>query len=140
MKNIVHILKLLSDESRLRILMVLMRKELCVCQIMGVLGISQPLISRNLSLLSKSGILSERRDGKLIFYSLKEPMPAVAQCVVDVLKKHLRENKAFQNDLRSLEECNKYQKKTGKCDMKTFLAYMGKKTMRTMSERKKHAA
>jgi DNA-binding transcriptional ArsR family regulator len=66
------IMKLLSDSTRLRILMLLTKRELCVCQIMGVLGVSQPLVSRNLKLLGDAGFLAERRKGSLfLFYEKK---------------------------------------------------------------------
>ncbi len=67
MKTIIEIFKLMTDEQRIRILMLLMIKELSVCQLMGIIGASQPHISRNLSLLNKGGFLKERRDGKLRF-------------------------------------------------------------------------
>ncbi len=127
MRNITNFLKLLSSESRMRIFMLLANKELCVCQIMGVLGISQPLVSMNLSLLSDAGLLDERRDGKLIFYSLKNSLPHFESEVVGILKKQLKNDEILKNDLQSLSDCTEFQKKTGKCDMKTFLEFMEKK-------------
>lgn len=127
MKDIATIFKLLSDETRLRILMLLTKKELCVCQLMGVLGISQPLVSRNLFLLNNRGILNERRDGKLNFYSIKKNLPEEISSIIKMLKKHLKNDGVFKNDLESLTECYAFQKKTGRCDMKTFLAYMESK-------------
>ncbi len=127
MKNTVAIFKLLSDETRVRILMLLTRKELCVCQLMGVLGISQPLVSRNLSLLSRGGVLKERREGKMIFYSLKEDVPALESGVIEILKRRLKNDPVFKDDLKSLADCTEYQKKTGKCDMTTFLEFMKRK-------------
>ena len=127
MKNVVNIFKLLSDETRVRILMLLTRKELCVCQLMGVLGISQPLVSRNLSLLSGAGFLGERREGKLMFYSIKKHITPVIERALDLLLTELRSSAALQADLESLTDCAEFQKKTGKCDMKTFLAFMEKK-------------
>jgi ArsR family transcriptional regulator len=127
MKNAANIFRMLSDESRLRILMLLTRRELCVCQLMGVLGMSQPLVSRNLSLLKNAGFLDERRDGKMIFYSIKTALPPENADLINLLKRHLGNKKALADDLKSLSECHEFQKKTGKCDMKTFLAYMEKK-------------
>ncbi|MDI6801819.1 MAG: metalloregulator ArsR/SmtB family transcription factor [Thermodesulfovibrionales bacterium] len=132
----IKIFKLLSDESRLRILMLLTERELCVCQLMGVLGISQPLVSRNLSLLSSAKLLEERRDGKLIFYSIKKNLPKATRELIDLLKGELKNNKTFKDDRSSLSECYEFQKKTGKCDMKTFLAYMEKKRKQRPKEAK----
>jgi ArsR family transcriptional regulator len=126
MKDTARFLKLLSDENRLRILMLLGKRELCVCQLMGVLGVSQPLVSRNLSLLSSAGLLKERKDGKLSFYSMRRGLPRTADRVLRALRDDLREDPVFLEDLKSLGECYDFMKKTGKCDMKTFLEYMKK--------------
>ncbi len=126
MKGMVRLFKLFSDETRLRIFMLLAHRELCVCQIMGVLGISQPLISRNLSLLNSVGLLDERREGKLVFYSLKKrPAPVVSR-MLSILKAELKSDKRLEDDLQSLSDCYEFQKRTGKCDMKTFLSFMKK--------------
>src|SRR3972149_3092293 len=114
MKKLEKIMKLLSDNARLRILMLLTSRELCVCQVMGVLGISQPLVSRNLKLLGDAGFLEERKEGKLVFYSMKKK------------KDTLKGERILSEDLRSLRDCEEFQKKTGKCDMKTFSEYMSK--------------
>lgn len=130
MKNIVRLMKLLSDQGRLRILMVLSRRELCVCQIMGVLGISQPLVSRNLNLLSDAGFLDERRDGKLVFYSVKRDMAPTQKKLVGVLREAMKSDRILAEDLKSLMDCRDFQKKTGRCDMKTFSAFLKKKRNR----------
>jgi ArsR family transcriptional regulator len=124
MKNTVTLFKLLSDETRVRILMLLSQRELCVCQLMGVLSISQPLVSRNLSLLSAAGLLAERKEGKLVFYRLDRKTPGVARTILGVMSRELKSDETFLRDLQSLSDCTEFQKKTGKCDMKTFLAFM----------------
>jgi ArsR family transcriptional regulator, arsenate/arsenite/antimonite-responsive transcriptional repressor len=126
MKKTERLLKSLGDTTRLRILMLLTNKELCVCQIMGVLGISQPLVSRNLRLLGEAGFLEERKEGKLVFYSIKKKMENVNAGLVDLLKETLEGERVISEDLRSLKNCEEFQKKTGKCDMKTFYEYMAK--------------
>lgn len=127
MKEITEIFKLLSDESRLRILMLLEKRELCVCQIMGVLNMSQPLISRNLSLLAKTGFLSGRRDGKLMFYKVKKNLIKENMLILSILKELLKDARVLIKDFKSLKECEDFQKKTGKCDMETFKAFMKQK-------------
>jgi ArsR family transcriptional regulator len=131
MKNVTHLLKLLSDETRMRILMLLAHRELCVCQLMGVLGVSQPLISRNLSLLSSAGLLDERREGKLVFYSVKKAPSLMARKLLELLKTELKDTARVREDLRSLSDCQEFQIKTGKCDMKTFLSFIKRQRART---------
>ena len=126
MKKVEKIMKLLSDNTRLRILMLLTRRELCVCQIMGVLGVSQPLVSRNLRLLGEAGFLAERKEGKLVFYSMKKKTDVLNVSMIQLLSETLKGDRILSEDLRSLRDCEEFQKKTGKCDMKTFSDYMSK--------------
>jgi ArsR family transcriptional regulator len=130
MEKMEKIMKLLSDNTRLRILMLLTRRELCVCQIMGVLGVSQPLVSRNLKLLGEAGFLAERKEGKLVFYSMKKKMHVLNCRLIELLKDTLNGDRILSEDLRSLRDCEEFQKKTGKCDMKTFSDYMSKSRKR----------
>ncbi|NWF52393.1 MAG: helix-turn-helix transcriptional regulator [Nitrospirae bacterium] len=104
--------------------MLLEKRELCVCQIMGVLNMSQPLISRNLSLLAKAGFLSGRRDGKLMFYKVKRNLNKENMLVLSILKELLKDDRVLIKDFKSLKECEEFQKRTGKCDMETFKAFM----------------
>ena len=124
MKEFAKIMQLLSDPARLRILMVLTKKELCVCQLMGILGIPQPLVSRNLMLLGGAGFLQERKQGKLVFYSLNRGMDPLRKKIVSLLKDVLKSDTILAEDLRSLQDCERFQKKTGRCDMKTLLDFM----------------
>jgi ArsR family transcriptional regulator len=127
MKEIERTLKLLSDTTRLRILMLLDRRELCVCQVMGVLGVSQPLVSRNLNLMRDAGFVSERREGKLVFYALNKKMPAAARKIIGSLKEVMKTDRTLAADLESLRDCEEFQRKTGTCDMKTFTDFMSKR-------------
>ena len=70
MQDLVKAMKALSDETRLRILKVLLEKECCVCEIMQALDISQSRASRNLGILESAGFLKARRDGAWIVYSV----------------------------------------------------------------------
>lgn len=126
MKAAASIFKLFSDVTRLRTLMLLSRAELCVCQVMGVLGVSQPLVSRNLSMLNNAGLLDERRSGKLVFYKLKKSLPEPKATMVRVVKGLTRDDKVFAIDINTLADCMEYQQKVGSCDMKTFLEFMDK--------------
>ena len=128
MIDMVKLLKLLSDTTRLRILLLIARRELCVCQIMGIMGVSQPLISRNLSLLSRSGLIIERKDGKLVFYSLNKGMPEPYRRIIDQLKEMTEDDTTFSGDRVSLAECEQFQKQTGRCDMKTFREFMKRRS------------
>ncbi len=127
MKNVAKLMKLLSDPTRLRILMILSEKELCVCQMMGILSISQPLISRNLGLISNAGLLDERRAGKLIYYSVKKELSGPHKKIVLLLKELLKTDKMLLADLKTMKECEEFQRNSGRCDMKTLSDFMARK-------------
>jgi ArsR family transcriptional regulator len=74
MKNEAQLFKSLADETRLRIFWLLMAKEeLCVCDIMGVLGITQSKASRHLRYLYHLGWVTDRREGVWMNYRLSVP-------------------------------------------------------------------
>ncbi|MGW8179351.1 MAG: ArsR/SmtB family transcription factor [bacterium] len=119
-----HIFKLLGDGTRLRILMLLEHDELCVCQIMAVIGISQPLVSRNLALLTRGGFLEDRREGKLVFYRANQHLDHIRKKVYDCVKEVLRGDDVVRKDRGILIECTEMQKRTGRCDMETVRDFL----------------
>jgi len=64
------IFKAFSDPTRLRILRMLQEGELCVCDLVSVLGVPQPKVSRHLSYLRKSGLVRVRKEGLWCYYEL----------------------------------------------------------------------
>lgn len=69
----IELFKALSDETRLKLIVLLHRREFCVCQIEAALGISQTKASRHLAILRRAGLLKARREGLWIYYTLEEP-------------------------------------------------------------------
>jgi len=65
--------KALGDETRLRILKLLETKELCVCEVMVALDLTQPTASHHLGLLESAGFVKARKEGKWVFYSIANP-------------------------------------------------------------------
>lgn len=70
MQDLIKAMKALSDETRLRILKILLERECCVCEVMQALDISQSRASRNLGILQDAGFLKARRDRVWIAYSV----------------------------------------------------------------------
>jgi ArsR family transcriptional regulator, arsenate/arsenite/antimonite-responsive transcriptional repressor len=81
-----------SDRTRLRILHLLKSGELCVCDLVRVIGAPQPKISRHLSYLRKAGLVRSRKDGLWMYYRLapangafhKKLLECLACCFADV--------------------------------------------------------
>jgi ArsR family transcriptional regulator len=68
-------LKILSDPTRLRLLVLLLKEELSVAELQEVLGMAQSRISSQLALLRQAGFVADRREGKKAFYSLRGDLP-----------------------------------------------------------------
>ncbi|WP_456432584.1 ArsR/SmtB family transcription factor [Thermosulfuriphilus sp.] len=76
--------KALADENRLRIVNVLMGGEHSVGQLVEELGLSQPLVSHHLRELKMGGLVTTRREGPFIYYSLKDRQRTMA--IFDLVK------------------------------------------------------
>ncbi len=99
MRDLVKAFKALSDETRLRILNVLIERECCVCEVMQALDISQTRASRNLSALYDAGFLGMRKEGSWTLYSIDRE--AVNECcpdLVEVVRKGLEGNEVVGAD------------------------------------------
>ena len=87
MRELVKAFKALSDETRLRILNLLLERECCVCEVIQALDISQSRASRNLRVLEGAGFIKSRRDGLWIIYSTDEQtMNKYAAYLTEVLR------------------------------------------------------
>ncbi|MFV0439135.1 MAG: ArsR/SmtB family transcription factor [Desulfopila sp.] len=70
MKTTAKLFKALADETRLRIVSLLMAGELCVCDVMEVLQLPQSTVSRHLAYLRNAGLVDDRRQGVWMYYRL----------------------------------------------------------------------
>lgn len=65
--------KALADPTRLRILVLLTNREMCVCEVMAALDLTQPTASHHLGILENAGLVKKRKEGKWVFYRLTDP-------------------------------------------------------------------
>ena len=85
-----YIFKALGDETRLRILSLLLTEgELCVCDILAALNLPQSTISRHLAYLKKTGWVADRRCGLWIYYSVESNEYSLYSELADLLKRTL---------------------------------------------------
>lgn len=117
-------LKVLADENRLRLLMLLRERELFVCQIMAIAGLSQPLVSRNLALLERAGFLDSRRDGKQVFYRLKKDLPPPVAGLLRAVAAIMRSESVIVRDRENLGLFRRRFQRGAACDMGTVRAFV----------------
>lgn len=67
-----RIMKALAHPVRLRILDILRQEEQCVCHLTAVLGVRQPYVSQQLAVLREAGLVTDRRDGLMMYYRLQD--------------------------------------------------------------------
>lgn len=72
MKSFIRIMKALSDPNRVRVLKLLQKGELCVCEIQEFLQLAQSTVSRHMKLLEDAGLVERQRRGTWIMYSLAD--------------------------------------------------------------------
>ena len=92
----------LSDETRLRILNLLMVKECCVCEVMQGLDISQTRASRNLKVLNDAGFLKMRTEGLFTLYALTDAKSSFQTDLIGIMRKEFATNKLAGNDIERL--------------------------------------
>ena len=103
MQDLIKAIKALSNETRLRILNLLLERECCVCEVMQALDISQTRASRNLNDLYDAGFLKLRKDGLWSLYSIdKEGMEEYYSDLVHAMKTALKGNKLVDADRERL--------------------------------------
>jgi ArsR family transcriptional regulator len=91
--------KALADQTRLRILMLLVGKEeLCVCELTQALELAQPKISRHLAILRESSLLLDRKSGLWVYYRLHPELPPWALAVLADLQEGSTRWEPFETD------------------------------------------
>ncbi len=120
MRQLIKIFKALSDETRLRILKILeARNELCVCEIMQALDISQSRASRNLGPLKDAGLVKDRRDGVWIYYSInRKKINEYNQSLNELLTNWLNDEEIVKKDRERLKKTVKLSQQNKKCPRK----------------------
>lgn len=92
----------LADPTRLRLLNLLARGEICVCYFVAILGVTQPKISRHLAYLRRAGIVRARREGKWVHYSLARPDDRSVARIFDAVIAELKSDEQLQRDADAL--------------------------------------
>jgi len=115
--ELINLFGILSDKTRLRILLLLLNNELCVCEIFAALNMSQPRVSRQLAILKQARIIKDRRDGKWIYYRIQEnEYTKQLMSIISLIPEWLREDEQFNNDKAMLKNISETKSKFLNCE------------------------
>jgi ArsR family transcriptional regulator len=96
------IFKALSDKNRIRIVKMLQKKSLCVCEIKAILKLATSTVSKHLSILREAGLIVDWKDGKWINYKINpEPDSLVANALLYILLQ-IEDDETIKKDRKSI--------------------------------------
>lgn len=99
----VEIFKALGDETRLRIINLLLQRELCVCDIEGILEISQSNASRHLLKLKSCGIITQEKKAQWVFHRIDEKFKKEHQNLIKYLQEQTLVSERYTVDANKLQ-------------------------------------
>ena len=102
-KPLWDLLKVIADPTRLRLLAILSREELSVAELQEILGMSQSRISSQLAVLRQADLVTDRRDGKKSFYSLKSRLDAAQRELLETAIKSVASSSELTEDAENLD-------------------------------------
>jgi DNA-binding transcriptional ArsR family regulator len=105
MRDLMAVLKALGDENRVRVLLAVQDRELCVCQIVELLGLAQSTVSKHLSILHQARLIDSRKEGRWMFYrAADDDSPVEAREMANVVSRLLARNSQAGEDANRLKE------------------------------------
>ena len=126
-----QLFRALGDRTRLRIVNLLARGSLCVCDIQRILGQPQSSVSRHLALLKSAGLIRDRRDGMRIFYALTGWDARLARAVLAAVRAHLAAEPDYGADIDQLMRL----RERGECHEEPRAAATARRAVRRAGER-----
>jgi ArsR family transcriptional regulator, arsenate/arsenite/antimonite-responsive transcriptional repressor len=112
MDQLLEFHRISSDITRLRILMLLLEEDLCVCEIQGILDVSQPKVSKHLAKLRDAGFVKTSREDQFIRYALSVDDP-VMKAHLETIMNHIEEYPDLLDDNRRLSGKEDYMNACG---------------------------
>jgi ArsR family transcriptional regulator, arsenate/arsenite/antimonite-responsive transcriptional repressor len=104
--NLIKVIKALADENRLRILNLLNHKELCVCEMENILGMTQSNVSRHLIKLKDAELIESEKQGQFVFHKVNPGVLEQFPFVQNLLIQELIKMKKSKDDLNKLKTMN----------------------------------
>jgi ArsR family transcriptional regulator len=116
MKKVARVFKSLSDPTRLRIVLLLLERDLCVCELTAILEMEQSRVSHQLRILRDAGLIEDNREGRWIIYRMPE---TVRENLRGLLERPLGEDpqaaETIRNDRLALEACIRNEVRKTRC-------------------------
>ena len=113
MRRFVYLAKALADTNRLRLLAALRGRELCVCQLVELMGLAQSTVSKHLSILYQAELVDARKAGRWMLYRLAEAgAPVAARTALDWVRESLEDDPVIRRDAQRLEEIARIDRET----------------------------
>jgi len=108
MKDFINMTKALGDEGRVRALLALTGGELCVCQVIELLGLAPSTVSKHMAVLHQAGLVETRKEGRYLYYSLAgENSPPRARAMIETARDHLAKDPQIRDDAARLKAIRK---------------------------------
>ena len=116
MKDVAQFFKVLADEARLKMLWLLFNhRELCVCDLMAALGITQSKTSRHLATLRHAQLVVNRREAAWSYYAIRPVENELERAQLDALRAQLADRPDATKILRNLHSWMKRKNREGAC-------------------------
>ncbi len=115
MTDALLVFKALSDRTRLRIVRLLLERDLCICELMFVLGMAQSRVSHQLRILRDAGLVEDTRDGQWIIYHVPENVRATITPLLGLFREVARDTSEGAEDGIKLNACLKEGVRRKKC-------------------------
>jgi ArsR family transcriptional regulator, arsenate/arsenite/antimonite-responsive transcriptional repressor len=105
MREFLTITNALADESRLRLLLCLSDRELCVCKLVELIGLADSTVSKHMSILRQAGLVESRKKGRWVYYRLaNEEVSPLARKAIEFAREQLRGDKVVSSDAARIIE------------------------------------
>lgn len=108
MEKIESLFKILADKNRLRILCLLSRRKMCVCELAYCLGVTQPSVSRHLKRMKRTGLIQDEQDGFWTNYFIK-CKEEESKIIMKYLCKWIKSSKTALSDFKKFNKADRTQ-------------------------------
>jgi len=104
MRNLMAVTKALADENRVRVLMALGPKELCVCQIVELLGLAPSTVSKHMAILKQARLVDSRKEGRWMYYRIADDSTVEAREMTALVDRLLADDPQSREDAKRMRQ------------------------------------